>query len=179
MKTKWRIVLQAGPPHRVEKDPPFYFPTYGTIQSPNWTPGHCQSRRIPDEKRCDFLLRSHKASIYFWLCSSRKGGLMIHDTIVDVTSSGHARITCSNCRTSIVRQPYMTADKWEEIKSDWFKLHPPKYHVCGHSQGERIYSAPANYPPRCKEDPACQCLRCPWAQTWLQSDPSVKNEVSK
>lgn len=128
---KWRIVLQ-GPKidygtkerPRIVQDPPLYLPTYGTAQSPNWTPDILKAAEFKRKKDANFFF--------------------------------------VRLRSKYVRG-------YVQVKKDDALTCP----ACSHTEGERIYGAPPNFPPRCKEDDLCKCMKCPWARAWTKQEREI------
>ena len=49
---------------------------------------------------------------------------MTHALHADMTSSGHARLTCNECNASLVRQPFMSDVLWNEARNAFIAAHP-------------------------------------------------------
>jgi hypothetical protein len=49
---------------------------------------------------------------------------MMHEVVRDVSETGHLRLTCVNCRDTLVRQPWMTQADWERLAQTFDEQHP-------------------------------------------------------
>ncbi len=57
-----------------------------------------------------------------------------HEVAFDYAGfGGHPRLTCNDCRTTLLKQPWMSLDKWQELVAKFAQDHPSEVARCYNS----------------------------------------------